>query len=157
MPKYISYDDWKDIKFKPLGDIWKFGNIIAMSDDRDTNTFIIGKKGIPVVNPDDSGSGYLTIPLEITQHLNNAFKFYKSVLLDKNQPSIIMHIRPNDNYLINCYGEALPENYMVSLFYGWGKFENVKIECNGRTEEFDLDTPIKDIKKHFRLLRNKKM
>ena len=58
---------------------YNFGDLVAFSAYRDTGTYIIGKEGNLVPNPDYSCSGYLTIPYEITQHLDNAVEKYSDI------------------------------------------------------------------------------
>lgn len=58
---------------------YNYGDLIALSDYRDTETYIIGKEGKLIPNPDYSGSGYLSIPYEITKHLTDAVTKYKDV------------------------------------------------------------------------------
>ena len=70
----------------------KFGDLLAFSNYRDAETFIIGKL---ISNLDYSGSGYLTIPYEITQHLNNAVEKYSDV-----EPMYI-DLRDNDKFILD--------------------------------------------------------
>ena len=58
---------------------YNFGDLVAFSEYRDTCTYIIGKNGELINNPDYSGSGYLTIPYEITQYLYDAVNKYKNI------------------------------------------------------------------------------
>lgn len=58
---------------------YNFGDLVAFSDYRDTQTFFIGKEGKLIYNPDYSCSGYLTVPYEITKYLDNAVKKYKDL------------------------------------------------------------------------------
>ena len=53
---------------------YNFGDLVAFSDYRDTGTYIIGKDGVLIPNPDYSNSGYLTIPYEITAGLSKRIK-----------------------------------------------------------------------------------
>ena len=72
-----------------------FGDLVAFSDYRDTDTYIIGKEGKLVGNPDYSDSGYLTIPYEITQYLNNAVEKYSNV-----EPMYI-DLRHDDTFILD--------------------------------------------------------
>ena len=60
-------------------DGWLFGDLVLFDDYRATGTYIIGKEGKLVGNPDNSLSGYLTIPYEITQYLDNAVEKYLDI------------------------------------------------------------------------------
>ena len=45
----------------------------------DIQTVFIGPYGVSIANPDNSDSGYLTIPLEISKHFKNAVEFFKNI------------------------------------------------------------------------------
>ena len=62
---------------------WKVGDLVwCTTGYRDTETRIIGINGILIKNPDKSGNGRLTIPNEITKHLEDPKKFYLSCKYD---------------------------------------------------------------------------
>lgn len=86
--KYVYYCENAEVNkglYKNVSELSKYienynyGDLIALSDYRDTGTYIIGKEGKLIPNPDYSASGYLTIPYEITKHLTNAVDKYKDV------------------------------------------------------------------------------
>lgn len=58
---------------------YNYGDLVATSTYRDTGTYFVGKNGKLIPNPDSCGSGYLTIPIEITQKLDNATEKYKDI------------------------------------------------------------------------------
>ena len=74
---------------------YNFGDLVAFSEYRDTDTYIIGKNGELISNPDYSASGYLTIPYEITQYLNNAVEKYSDV-----EPMYI-DLRYDDKFILD--------------------------------------------------------
>ena len=101
----IEYDEYS--KFQNISDLnnynlppnitrdikYNFGDLVAFSDYRDTGTYIIGKGGKLIANPDFSGAGYLTIPYEITQYLDNAVEKYSDV-----EPNCI-ELRHDDKFV----------------------------------------------------------
>lgn len=57
----------------------KFGDILNFGDYRYINAYIVGKNNVLITNPDHSESGYLSIPLEITQYLSDATHKYSAL------------------------------------------------------------------------------
>lgn len=55
---------------------YQFGDILRFSEYRDIETYFVGKNGELIPNPDNHGSGYLSIPFEITKYLEDALKKY---------------------------------------------------------------------------------
>ena len=74
---------------------YNYGDLVAFSDYRDTGSYIIGKRGKLVSNEDNSGLGYLSIPYEITQYLDNAVEMYCHFGLSVND----IEIRYDDKYI----------------------------------------------------------
>ena len=104
--KYIYYDD--NIKtedfstFRNITDLFKFinneleynyGDLVAFSKYRDTQTYIIGKEGKLIKNPDYSCAGYLTIPYEITNCLDDALEKYYEIEIQ------YIDLRFDDNFI----------------------------------------------------------
>ncbi len=89
---------------------YNFGDLVAFSDYRDTGTFIIGKNGELIDNPDYSGSGYLTIPFEITQHLNNAIEKYSNV------EAMFIDLRHDDKFILDNINT---KSCKISKKWGW--------------------------------------
>lgn len=90
--KYIYYDDTiktEDFStFRNIADLFRFinkdleynyGDLVAFSKYRDTETYIIGKEDKLIKNPDYSDAGYLTIPYEITKYLDDALGKYSEI------------------------------------------------------------------------------
>jgi len=96
----LDYDDIK--KIKNISDLsnhvteYNYGDLVAFSDYRDTCTCIIGKKGKLISNPDNSGSGYLSIPFSITKYLKDAVSMYGHQDLCVND----IDLRFNDKFIL---------------------------------------------------------
>lgn len=127
-----SYDSEEELNHTTIPKEWnvKFGDIIAMKNYRDTGTIFVGIDNKVVHNPDYSCSGYLSIPLEITQWLFDAYWYYKKIFLDKNQPCVNIDLKPDDQWIISKFGKALPEDWKITLWYNWGEFEDISIKFN---------------------------
>mgnify|MGYP005745904933 FL=1 len=67
--QYLEEDEKEKIKnISDLSDHvthYKYGDLVSFSDYRDTETYIIGKKGKLIPNPDNAAAGYLSIPYQI--------------------------------------------------------------------------------------------
>ena len=114
---------------------YNYGDLVAFSDYRDTGTCIIGKNGKLVDNPDYSGSGYLTIPYEITQHLNNAVEKYSEV-----EPTYI-DLRHDDKFIldnINTKSCKISKKWEWKFTWSCGNELFVKFP-NGTEHGFDVD------------------
>ncbi|XP_078663877.1 uncharacterized protein LOC144906991 [Branchiostoma floridae x Branchiostoma belcheri] len=89
----------------------QLGDVLSWSDYRDTHTYIVGKDGALIPNPDYSGSGYLTIPLEITQHMTDARRRYEGVDV------LFMDLRHDDQFIQENFGD-LPEEWKFTWYDG---------------------------------------
>ena len=106
--KYVYYCE-EDLEYEELEKIknisdlsnhvtnYNYGDLVSFSDYRDTGTFIIGKKGKLIPNPDNAAAGYLSIPYEITQYLNDAVSMYGHNDLSVND----IDLRYNDKFILN--------------------------------------------------------
>lgn len=119
-------------------DKYKLGDILAFDDYRDVCTYIVGKDGLLVRNPDYSGSGYLSIPIEITKHLGNTYEHYQEHLISSDTCSVALELRQDDGWILAKFGQAFPaELKQIILWYSWGKFDHLWIDFgNGRDQEF---------------------
>lgn len=140
-----SYDTEEELNHTTIPKEWnvKFGDIIALRDYRDTGTIFVGVDNQVVRNPDYSGSGYLSIPLEITKWLFDAYWYYKKIFLDKNQPCVSIDLKSDDQWIISKFGKALPEEWKIRLWYNWGEFEHIAIEftennCDNRCFDWNV-------------------
>jgi len=136
----LDFDEYKE--FTNISDVenfsnkkikWNFGDLVSFREYRDTGTYIIGKEGKLVDNPDYTDSGYLTIPYEITQYLDDATIKYKSI-----EPSYI-DIRHDDNYIKNNIGIV---DKKWNFKYVYSEYEGLSVEFpNKKNHEFNNCTP----------------
>lgn len=140
----------KDLKV-PSDVDWNVGDIIAFSEYRDTNTYLVDSTKKLVPNPDYSGSGYLTIPLEISRLFPNAYEHYKNHITDQDTPSVALELLHNDGWIISTYGRAFPSEWKeIILWYSWGEFERLWIDFgNGRNHDFEKEDTIDKILAYF--------
>lgn len=119
---YIIYGDYSEFKdLKNISELkqhfpketrnYNFGDLIALSQYRDSDTYIISKNGKLIRNPMINNSGYLTIPYEITQYLDDACKKYEDI-----EPSEL-YLRYDDKYIKDNIGDVDPSwNFQYILF-----------------------------------------
>lgn len=125
---------------------YNFGDLVAFSDYRDTGTYIIGKDGELVDNPDYSSSGYLTIPYEITQYLDDAVNKYQEV------DPMYIDLRYDDKFIIENINTTSCKikkewNWKLTLYSGYMLY--IKFP-NGKEHGFDVSkTSAYKIKKWY--------
>ena len=116
----FNFDDFKTIddvqKISKRKIKWNFGDLVSFSSYRDTWTYIIGKEG-KLVSNNYGGSGYLTIPYEISKYLDNVMFKYK------NMDSLeFIDIRNDDKWIQEHFGILDPKNK-----YTYDAFEDALI------------------------------
>ena len=129
-------------KIKNISDLsdhvthYKYGDLVSFSDYRDTETFIIGKKGKLIPNPDNASAGYLSIPYQITQYLDDAVSMYGHSDLSVND----IDLRYNDKFILDNINTKKCKilkkwNWKLSwcVDYLFVKFPN------GKSHDFDID------------------
>lgn len=125
---------------------YNFGDLVSFSEYRDTGTYIIGKDGKLVDNLDYSNSGYLTIPYEITQYLDDAVNKYKEV------DPMYIDLRYDDKFIIENINTTSCKikkewDWKLTLYSGYLLF--VKFP-NGNEHDFDVSkTSAYKIKKWY--------
>lgn len=125
---------------------YNFGDLVSFSDYRDTCTYIIGKDGELVDNPDYSACGYLTIPYEITQYLYDAVNKYENI------DPMFIDLRPDDKFIkdnINTTSCKIKGewNWKLTLYSGYMLY--IKFP-DGKENNFDASkTSAYKIKKWY--------
>ena len=138
--EYLEEEE-KD-KIKNISDLsdhvthYKYGDLVSFSDYRDTETYIIGKKGKLIPNPDNASAGYLSIPYQITQYLDDAVSMYGHSDLSVND----IDLRYNDKFILDKINTKKCKilkkwNWKLSwcVDYLFVKFPN------GKSHDFDID------------------
>jgi len=113
----IDYDVYCD--YKNVSDITKllerkkvkdfnYGDIVSFGDYRSCGTKFIGKDNNLIDNPDYSDNGMLSIPYEITQHLDDATLKYKNITYSD------IDLRIDDKFIIEKVGK-IPKSWGLKL------------------------------------------
>jgi hypothetical protein len=110
-------------------DDYNFGDIIISSYYKFFDSYIIGKNGELIKNPDNSKSGYLSIPFEITQYMDDAVEFYENI--DYND----IDLSSDDGFILRNIGR-LPKSYkinytpyisLITIFFPDGKISEFEL------------------------------
>lgn len=116
----------------------EFGDIMnELSELRYVNAFIMGYNSNLISNPDFSNSGYLTIPIEITKHLNNAYEFYNDIINDPDISSIIIEFKHDDEYIVKLFGKELNVGDDIHVEFVDGNDEWEEVTVNGKSYTVD--------------------
>jgi len=127
-----------EITFKYISDVekylkrkikWNYGDLVSFNKYRNTATFIIGKEGKLFNNLDYSKIGYLSVPSEITQYLDNAIYKYKDIELYS------IDLRYDDDFIINYIG-IIKEEWNFKFRY-YSNYNLTVSFPNGKSHEFD--------------------
>ena len=113
----LDYDVYRD--YKNVSDISKlldrkrvkdfnFGDIVSFGDYRSDGTKFIGKDNILIENPDYCDCGDLSIPYEITQHLDDATNKFKNITYRD------IDLRIDDKLIIDKVGK-IPKSWGLKL------------------------------------------
>ena len=108
---------------------WKLGNIFSFDYYRDTKTLIVGPNGVPIMNPDYSNSGYLTIPVEITEHFENAYDHFKDIIDDTDRISVCLELYGSDKYIYKLFN-ICDDDWIFELWFSDGELESIGVINN---------------------------
>jgi hypothetical protein len=147
MAKYIKLHHNADVNEVPSIKEWNIGDVMALSDYRQTHTFIIGPDYKPIMNPDLSGSGYLSIPLIVTKLFDNPITHYDQIIKDDDTSSISLVVLPNCSFIKEKYGRSFPEDWSIILWYSDGRLDFLEIGTSkiSGTRTFNEDDAWKEI------------
>ena len=154
LPKNLTHISQLKKKFPNEIKNYNFGDLIAFSQYRDANTYLIGKDGKLIANPMINDSGYLTVPLEITQYLTDAYSKYEDI-----EPSEIF-LRHDDKFIKDKIGELdnlwnfeyvlLPIDNKLSVKFSNNKCHDFNLS-NPFTPEYLYNFYLNSLKEETRL------
>ena len=125
----VSFDEYRDVESQ-----------IAVCRDDGTITLI--------PNPDDSGSGYLTIPKEVLANVSNALDLYRVVIneTDAGQTgSINLNLSPQDKFVVDRLGHV-PSDWSFDLVLIEGEMTDFSIKIPGfEWDTFDPDSITREL------------
>ncbi len=83
--------------------------LTTMTTDRASGIHIVSYneesgKFEAILNPDEGGSGYLTIPATVLKNVTNAMEKYEEVLQNDDTQVLNMHISPKDDFITEKLG-----------------------------------------------------
>lgn len=138
-----SVDELKDMTIEKLSSLigikidYNYGDFINFDDYRYCNMFIVGKNGVLYRNPDNSDSGGISIPIQISQFLYDSVEKYKDVAND-------IDVGPKDKILDNY---SLSDQDKLKLKFYWVMDDGLIAEdSNGNTIDLIVAKKSKDKK-----------
>ncbi len=129
--KYVEYyvkdvaeDDIKPPSASELEKVLKIklnvGDIVNFGDYRQSGCYFVGgsdEHRVMVKNPDNSGSGYLTIPMVISKKFPNVLSHYSNVITKLDNQITDVEI-PNEDVMINkLFKESEIKNNAYFAYY----------------------------------------
>ena len=119
------------------------GDVVRFGYYRDTDTVIVcravGSARMHfVLNPDDSGAGYLTIPVEVLANVRNGPRKYADVITS-GMPTMNFHLGSHDEFIAETLGGQPPDGCQFDVLYVAGLIESICLKLPGSTRwrEFD--------------------
>ena len=125
----LSFDEYRDVESQ-----------IAVSRDDGSITLI--------PNPDDSGSGYLTIPKEVLANVSDALDLYRVVIKESDvgqTGSINFNLSPQDKFVVDRLGQV-PSDWLFDLVLITGEVTDFSIKIPGfEWDTFDLNSLTREL------------
>ena len=107
------------------------GDIVCFGNYRDTDSYIVVRHTSGqmtwIENPDETDSGYLTIPANVLCLVTDVIGKYKCILSPEH-PLISLHISPDDKFLLSELGGPVPENWKFVLTVSFGELESLSVQ-----------------------------
>ena len=127
----------------------KHGDVLPFDEYRDVESQIAVLRddgSITLIpNPDDSGSGYLTIPIEVLANVSDALDLYRVVIKESDvgqNGSINFNLSPQDKFVVDRLGHV-PSDWLFDLHLITGELADFSIKVPGfEWDTFDLNSGI---------------
>ncbi len=133
------------------------GDILNFSEDRFGQAkFVVvdgdGKRRL-VDNPDYSGSGYLSVPKEVTSSLEDAVKYYRKIIGELDYGSLQdIVLGSQDKRFKRIFKKETPFSKDALVVYVLDDEPFLRIEYKGKSEQFDLKDKQDYIEARFKAL-----
>ena len=126
----VSFDDYRDID-----------SYFAVSQDDGTITLIR--------NPDDSCSGYLTVPKEVLASVNDALDLYRDVVSESEDVparTINMTLSPHDKFVTDRFGHEVPADFLFDVAINDGEVTDIDIQAPGcQWDSYESDSITREL------------
>ena len=105
------------------------GDVLRFSDYRDSETYLLVRDEDGtfhfILNPDDQGAAYLTIPWRVTKHVKDCLT--KFALAIKSSASTIIRMPPWDKTIKEKLqgDDKLPDEWRFEAIFSFGEFEEL--------------------------------
>lgn len=125
----------------------KHGDVVSFDEYRDVESQIAVCRDDGTIalvpNPDDSCSGYLTIPREVLVNVSDALDLYRVVITDSKAGylgRINFNLSPQDKFIVDRLGQV-PSDWYFDLSLQDGRVDELAIQIPGfQWENFDPDS-----------------
>lgn len=134
-----------------LGKELHHGDVVLFDDDRAKHAFIVlvdmdGHKRF-IKNPDNAGSGYLTIPIEITRQLPDATRYLARVIHDLGYLLMDIELSWQDPIVWKLIPNTSIQD--TDLYHYYPYYQSMAITRNKEYNYFELPISSHDIEKAF--------
>lgn len=127
----------------------KHGDVLSFNEYRDVESQIAVLRdngSITLIpNPDDSGSGYLTIPIEVLANVSDALDLYRVVIKESDvgqTGSINFNLSPQDKFVVDHLGHV-PSDWLFDLQLIMGEVAEFSIKIPGfEWDTFDINSDV---------------
>jgi hypothetical protein len=118
----------------------KLGDVVRMKDDlRQLDSYIVTIDNKLIKNPDNSGSGYLTIPIEITKHLADACSYYKNMIKTLDVEFGDIELSLDDTTVRKIFKEPSTILQNAYIFYS-PYMDQIIVQVGRKTQEFHMSS-----------------
>lgn len=113
---------------------YEIGDLVMFDTYRESDTLIVSKDGKLVKNPDYSDAGYLSIPIEVTQYIDDPIKKYSESYDIGYMP--ILELAQDHKFILNKIGK-ISKSYNCKIFIQ--DVDQIEIIVNGNSKIFDIN------------------
>lgn len=128
----------------------KFGDIVKLDlfDDRHTFSYIVSHDNKFIQNPDNSCSGYFTIPLEITEYLSDAIDYYSDLIDELKDEFYDIELCISDIIIRNIFTKPSALLELAKFSYNLIEKELI-VSVAANYISFSLDVSQEEIEREF--------
>jgi len=106
----------------------RHGDLLVTSEDRFQSSCFVdidkeNKEFSLMINPDESGSGYFSIPIELSERVDNVFQYFSEHITYIYDNNVIIDISPRDKVFdVIFHPELLKERSKIVAYVNHGDF-----------------------------------
>lgn len=113
------------------------GDIINLGQDRQKYAYVFTSDGGFIKNPDESGSGYLTVPLSITRSMKDAVGHYSGVIRKLGVEFGEIELGMNDAFIQKIFKG--PSELLAKATFSYAPYDNrLYVGLGRKSNVFDV-------------------